>query len=60
MLKGLKRKLVVLSVLVAAFAAVSSAPTSHARGGVFCVDAPIESGCYGVVCCNQWGGCWCG
>lgn len=37
MLKGLKRKLVVLSVLVAAFAAVSSAPAAHARGGVFCL-----------------------
>jgi hypothetical protein len=61
MLKGLKRKLVILSVVVAAFAAVSSAPAAHARGGVFCLDDGIGAyGCFGVVCCNEWGGCWCG
>jgi hypothetical protein len=38
MLKGLKRRLVILSVVVGVFAAVSSASTSHARGGVFCLD----------------------
>jgi hypothetical protein len=61
MLRGLKRKLVILSVLVAAFAAVSSAPTSHARGGVFCDEAPIDSGCTPgtLLCCNDYGGCWC-
>jgi hypothetical protein len=58
--KGLKRKLVILSVLVAAFAAVWSASASHARGGVFCLDDGIAAvGCYAVVCCNEWGGCWC-
>lgn len=58
MLKGLKRKLVILSVLVAAFAAVSSAPTAHA-GGVFCLDDGIGAlGCYGWVCCSE-GSCWC-
>lgn len=60
MLKGLKRKLVILSVLVAACAALSSAPPAHA-GGVFCLDDGIGAyGCFGVVCCNEWGGCWCG
>lgn len=59
MLKGLKRKLVILSVLVAAFAAVSSAPASHARGGVFCLDDGIGAyGCFGWVCCSD-GACWC-
>jgi hypothetical protein len=60
MLKGLKRKLVTLSLLVAAFAAVSAAPTAHA-GGVFCDEAPIDSGCTPgtLLCCNDYGGCWC-
>lgn len=62
MLKGLKRKLVILSVLAAALVAVSSAPAAHARGGVFCVDAPMESECSPgtLLCCNDYGGCWCG
>lgn len=59
MLKGLKRKLVILSVLAAAaFAAVSSAPAAHA-GGVFCFDDGIgANGCFGWVCCSD-GLCWC-
>lgn len=57
MLKRLTRKLIILSVL-AALAAVSAAPTRPTKG-VFCVDAPLESGCYGLICCNEWGGCWC-
>jgi hypothetical protein len=58
MRKRLIRKLFTLVVLCTAFTAVSVAPAS-ARGGVFCVDAPLESGCWGLYCCNQWGGCWC-
>lgn len=60
MLKRLTRKLFVLFVLVAALAAVSSTPAAPTnRGGVFCLDAPLDSGCYGLICCNEWGGCYC-
>jgi hypothetical protein len=63
MLNRLTRKLIVLSVLVAALTAVPSRPASPptTRGGVFCVDAPIDSECPPgtLVCCNEWGGCWC-
>ncbi len=58
MLKKLTRKLFILFVLCAALTAVWFAPPSSA-GGVFCVEAPLESGCYGWICCNEWGGCWC-
>lgn len=63
MLKRLTRKLIILSVLCAALVPVSSAPArpTPARGGVFCVDAPLESGCAPgtLLCCNDYGGCWC-
>lgn len=59
MLKRLARKLITLSVLCAALAVVSSGSTRPTHRGVFCLDAPIESGCYGLICCNDWGGCWC-
>ena len=53
------RKLFTLAVLCAALAVVMSAPAPASAGGVFCVDAPLESGCFGLICCNEWGGCWC-
>lgn len=63
MLKRLTRKFIILSVLVAALTAVPARPASPttARGGVFCVDAPIESECAPgtLLCCNDYGGCWC-
>ena len=59
MLKRLTRKIFILFVLVAALAVASSAPNAANAGGVFCVDAPLESGCFGWICCNEWGGCWC-
>lgn len=60
MQKRLIRKLAALFVLCAAFTAVVAAPASTIKkGGVFCDEAPIESGCYGLMCCNDWGGCWC-
>jgi hypothetical protein len=55
----LMRKLFTLVVLCAALTAVSATHASTTRGGVFCVDAPLESGCWGLYCCNEWGGCWC-
>lgn len=59
MLKRLTRKLVTLLVLCAALTAVSFAPASQARGGVYCLDDGIGAyGCFGWVCCND-GGCWC-
>ena len=63
MLKRLTRKFLTLFVLVAALAAVSStsARSTISRGGVFCVDAPMESECPPgtLLCCNDYGGCWC-
>lgn len=60
MLKGLKRKLVILSVLVAAFAAVSSAPASYAYGGRFCLQDPSFTDCPSqIVCCTGMGDCSC-
>ena len=53
------RKLFTLVVLCAALTVLSITPASARKGGVFCVDAPIESGCWGLYCCNEWGGCWC-
>jgi hypothetical protein len=53
------RKLFTLAVLCAALTAVSLQPAPASAGGVFCFDAPIESGCFGWICCNEWGGCWC-
>jgi hypothetical protein len=65
MLTRLSRKLLTLFVLVAALSAVTSVParpTSTSRG-IFCVDAPLESGCSSTYwCCTEWGGggsCWC-
>jgi len=57
--KRLVRALFVLFVL---YAALASAPAQPARGGVFCVDAPMESDCPPgtLLCCNDYGGCWCG
>lgn len=64
MLKRLTRKFLILSVLCAALVAVSSAAARNtpARGGVFCVDAPMDSDCPPgtLLCCNDYGGCWCG
>jgi hypothetical protein len=57
--KRLTRKLATLFVLCAALMTVAAAPASSIKRGVFCVDAPLESGCYGWICCNEWGGCWC-
>ncbi len=59
MLKRLTRKLATLLVLCAALTVVSSAPASHTKRGVFCLDDGIGAyGCFGIVCCNE-GGCWC-
>ena len=61
MLKGLKRKIVVLSIFVAALAAVSSTSAAFsARRILICVDMP--EGCPGneKYCCDrQSGDCWC-
>jgi hypothetical protein len=55
----LARRLSTLFMLVAVLVAVSSAPATHARGGVFCLDDGIGAyGCFGWVCCNE-GACWC-
>lgn len=59
MRKRLIRKLFTLAVLCAALTIVSATPSSATNTGVFCVDAPLESGCWGLICCNEWGGCWC-
>ncbi len=57
MLKRLSRKLVILSVLVAALTAVPSAPTSKR---VFCQEAPLEAGCpTNYWCCDYDGNCTC-
>jgi hypothetical protein len=62
MLKRLTRKLVVLSVLVAALAAVSSTSASSTNSRRYCVDVPIctDGCCSGYWCCDRWGNCTCG
>ena len=57
--KRLKRKILILFVLLVALTTVTSAPSKASRGGVFCDVAPLDSGCYGWICCNDYGGCWC-
>jgi hypothetical protein len=61
MLKKLTRKLVILSALIAALAAVSSNPASSSpRRMLICVDMP--EGCPGneKYCCDrQSGDCYC-
>ena len=63
MLKRLTRKFLILSLLCAALAGVTSAPArpTPPKGGVFCDEAPIDSGCMPgtLLCCNDYGGCWC-
>ena len=49
MRKRLIRKLFMLVVLCAALTAVSVAPASARRGGVLCVDAPMDSGCWAFI-----------
>jgi hypothetical protein len=58
MLKRLTRKLLTLSMLVVALAAVSSTPASSASSRRFCYEAPIETGCV-YLCCDFTGNCWC-
>lgn len=62
MLKRLTRKLLTLSVLVAALAAVSSSSASSTNSRRYCVDVPICYGdcCSGYWCCDRWGNCSCG
>ena len=61
MLKRLTRKLVTLSVLCAALAAVSSAPASSAnRRIVICYPAPVDFCESGYYCCHDDGSCKCG
>lgn len=58
--KKITRKLVILSVLVAALAAVSSASTSSANGEGYCLYEPVSAECpSGVVCCTGMGNCLC-
>jgi hypothetical protein len=59
MLKRLTLKLATLFVLVIALTSVASAPAASAKGGVFCVDAPLDSDCTVYMCCNEYGNCWC-
>lgn len=61
MLKKLTRKLVTLSVLVAALAAVSSTP-ALSTGRAYCYEVPIcaYDCCNGYYCCDRWGNCYCG
>ncbi len=58
----LTRKLITLSVLVVALAAVSVAPASTRRQiDVFCLDGPITDDCQtGRYCCDLSGNCTCG
>jgi hypothetical protein len=60
MLKKLTRKLVILSALVAAIAAVSSTPASSTYGGPFCLRDPSFADCPSqIVCCTGMGDCSC-
>lgn len=61
MLNRLTRKLFTLLVLVAALAAISSAPAASTNRR-FCVEVPICSDgcCSGYWCCDRWGNCYCG
>lgn len=61
MLKRLARKLLVLSVLIAALTAASSAPASSTNTRRFCYDGPITDDCpTGRYCCDLSGNCTCG
>jgi hypothetical protein len=63
MLKRLTRKLVTLSVLVAAITALSSTPGPSANGGPYCLREPVTAECpSGIWCCpsDLSGECWCG
>jgi hypothetical protein len=61
MLKRLTRKLVTLSVLCAALAAVSSAALST-NSRAYCYEVPLcaYDCCSGYYCCDRWGNCYCG
>ncbi|MGB8510434.1 MAG: hypothetical protein WCD76_18810 [Pyrinomonadaceae bacterium] len=59
MLKGLKRKLVTLSVLAITITALLSSPTPSKAWGGFCWRGLDENGqCY-VTCCPMPGGGYC-
>lgn len=65
MLKRLTRKLVILSVLVAALTAVSAAPTASTsaspRRQYICWEMPLDGGCpNNLWCCDASGQCGCG
>ena len=61
MLKRLARKLVALSVLVAALTAVSFTHASSTNRTRYCFEAPMEYGCNpNIVCCTSDGECQCG
>ncbi len=61
MRKRLTRKLLILSLLVAAAAAVSTAPAS-ARQSYICWEMPLDGGCpNNLWCCDSTGReCGCG
>lgn len=59
MLKRLTLKLVTLFVLAITLTYVASAPAASAKGGVFCVDAPVETGCTYWCCIDYSNTCWC-
>jgi hypothetical protein len=54
MLKRLTRKLVTLSVLCAALAAVPSTPAPSTTSGLVCERQVSENSCI-IYCCDRWG-----
>lgn len=64
MLKQFSRKLITLSVLCVALAAVSFSPASSTtKRQLYCVDVPMctYDCCSGYWCCDRWGeNCTCG
>lgn len=60
MLKRVTIKLFTFFVLCAALTTVAFTPAASSNSQIFCLDAPIESGCQAYICCHDDGQyCWC-